>query len=308
MSKGKWDKTNIQSLTGKVIIVTGGNSGLGYESVKAFAGKGASVVLASRREEKGREASDKISEDFPAADIKVMKLDLADLSSVESFAANFRTGYDRLDILMNNAGIMTTPYFTTRDGFEGQMGTNHLGHFALTGRLLDIIMSSPGSRIVNVSSSAHKAGKMDFDNLLFEKGKGYSPMKAYGRSKLANLLFTYELQRRLEEAGSDTSCLAAHPGFSSTNLVRYINKKFIYKLLSPFMSLISQSAAMGALPQIRAAVDPDARGGEYYGPGGFGGMKGCPVRVKSNSASHNMDDARKLWELSEELTGVRYQI
>ncbi|MFO7923595.1 MAG: SDR family NAD(P)-dependent oxidoreductase, partial [Bacteroidales bacterium] len=163
MSKGKWDKTNIPPLTGKVIIVTGGNSGLGYESVKAFAEKGASVVLASRREEKGREASDKIIEDFPAADIKVMKLDLADLSSVESFAASFRSAYDRLDILLNNAGIMTTPYFTTRDGFEGQMGTSHLGHFALTLRLLDLIMSSPGSRIVNVSSSAHKAGKMDFD-------------------------------------------------------------------------------------------------------------------------------------------------
>ncbi|MDZ7740119.1 MAG: oxidoreductase [Bacteroidales bacterium] len=306
MSKEKWNRENIPDLAGKVIIVTGGNSGLGYESVKAFAANGARVILASRSEEKGREASEKIIKDFPDADIRIMKLDLADLSSVESFAASFRAGYDRLDILMNNAGIMTTPYFRTRDGFEGQMGTNHFGHFALTGRLMDIIMSSAGSRIVNVSSSAHRAGKMDFDNLLFEDGRAYSPMKAYGRSKLANLLFTYELQRRLESAGSDTASLAAHPGLSATNLMRYIDKKVLYKLFSPLVSLVAQSAAMGALPQIRAAVDPDARGGEYYGPGGFGGMKGYPVRVKSNSASHNMDDARKLWELSEELTGVKW--
>lgn len=308
MGKGKWDKTNIPSLTGKVIIVTGGNSGLGYESVKAFAEKGARVILASRSEEKGRKASDKISKDFAGADINVMRLDLTDLSSVESFAANFRTSYDSLDILLNNAGIMTTPYFTTRDGFEGQMGTNHLGHFALTGRLLDIIISSPGSRIVNVSSTAHKAGKMDFDNLLFKNGKAYSPMKAYARSKLANLLFTYELHRRLEAAGSDTVCLAAHPGLSVTGLMRYIDKNFFYKLLRPLMPLVAQSAAMGALPQIRAAVDPDARGGEYYGPGGFSGMKGYPVRLDSSAASHNMDDARKLWKLSEDLTGVKFHL
>ncbi len=149
---------------------------------------------------------------------------------------------------------------------------------------------------------------MDFDNLLFEDGRDYSPMKAYGRSKLANLLFTYELQRRLEAAGSNTASLAAHPGFSLTNLMRYIDKKVLYKLFSPLVSLVAQSAAMGALPQIRAAVDPHALGGEYYGPGGFNGMKGYPVRVESNSASHNTDDARKLWKMSEELTGVKYRV
>ncbi len=306
MSQDKWDKTNIPSLKNKVIIVTGGNSGLGYESVKAFAGKGATVILSSRREDKGREASDKIRQDFPAADIKVMKLDLADLASVEAFASNFRAGYDRLDILMNNAGIMTTPYFTTRDGFEGQMGTNHLGHFALTLRLRDIIKKTAGARVVNVSSNAHKIGRMDFDNLLFEGGKSYSPMKAYGRSKLANLLFTYELQRRFEANAMDAIAVGAHPGTSLTNLYRYIKSKFFFRLLHPLISVLSQDAEMGALPQIRAAVDPDVKGGEYYGPSGFGEVKGYPERTSSSRASYSIEDARKLWEISEKLTGVKW--
>ena len=171
--------------------------------------------------------------------------------------------------------------FRTRDGFEGQMGTNHLGHFALTDHLVDLLRKTKGARLVNVSSNAHKFGRMDFDNLLFEDGRAYSPMKAYGRSKLSNLLFTYELQRRFEEKGIDAIALAVHPGFSETRLVRYIDKKFIYKLFRPLISSLAQSAAMGALPQIRAAVDPDARGGEYYGPDGYGEMKGYPVNLQS---------------------------
>ncbi|MEE4214388.1 MAG: oxidoreductase, partial [Bacteroidales bacterium] len=297
MSKQVWDKRNIPDLSGKVIIVTGGNSGLGYESVKAFAEKGAEVILASRSAGRGEEARASILKDVPEARIEVMTLDMADLSSVKAFSREFKKKYDRLDILMNNAGIMTTPYFRTRDGFEGQMGTNHIGHFALTAHLMDLLKRTKGARVVNVSSNAHKAGKMDFDNLLFEEGKGYSPMKAYGRSKLSNLLFTYELQRWFDENGIDAIALAAHPGFSETNLVRYIDKKVAYRIFKPLVSLMAQSAAMGALPQIRAAVDPGVTGGEYYGPSGIGEMKGYPVRVRSNGKTHDREDARRLWEV-----------
>ena len=305
MTIHKWDKTNIPDLSGKVILVTGGNIGLGYESVKAFAEKGAEVILASRSDKRGEEAKTKILETAPDSIISVMKLDMADLYCIKSFSDEFKKKYDRLDVLLNNAGIMIPPYFRTKDGFEGQMGTNHLGHFALTGHLMDLLKRTKGARVVNVSSNAHKAGRMDFDNLLFEDGEGYKPMKAYGRSKLSNLLFTYELQRRFESDGTDAIAVAAHPGFSDTNLVRYIDKKIYYKIFSPLISLMAQSAAMGALPQIRAAVDPEVKGGEYYGPSGRGEMKGYPVKVSSNGVSHDIETASKLWEVSEELTGVR---
>lgn len=307
MSKQVWDKRNIPDLSGKVIIVTGGNSGLGYESVKAFAEKGAEVILASRSATRGEEARASLLKDVPEGKIDVMTLDMADLSSIKAFSQEFKKKHDRLDVLMNNAGIMTTPYFRTRDGFEGQMGTNHLGHFALTAHLMDLLKRTKGARVVNVSSNAHKAGKMDFDNLLFEEGKGYSPMKAYGRSKLSNLLFTYELQRWFDKNGIEAIALAAHPGFSETNLVRYIDKKVVYRIFKPLVSLMAQSANMGALPQIRAAVDPGVIGAEYYGPSGMGEMKGYPVRVKSNGKTHDREDARKLWEVSEELTGVKIE-
>lgn len=308
MSKDKWTYNDMPDLKGKVVIVTGGNSGLGLESVRIMAEKGAEVILASRSREKGEDAKSEILKDLPDARITVMRLDMVDLECIKTFSEEFKKSYDRLDILMNNAGIMTTPYFKTKDGFEGQMGTNHLGHFALTAHLIGLIKKTEGARVVNVSSNAHKAGKMDFDNLLFEEGKDYSPMKAYGRSKLSNLLFTYELQRRLESNGTDAIAVAAHPGFSRTNLIRYIDKKTAFKILSPLVYPISQSAEMGALPQVRAAVDPTVKGGEYYGPDGFGQMKGYPVKVKSNSASLDNEAARKLWEASEELTGVELRV
>jgi NAD(P)-dependent dehydrogenase (short-subunit alcohol dehydrogenase family) len=298
----KWTLNDMPGLTGKVVIVTGGNSGLGYESVKALAGKGAEVILASRSLEKGKEAKDRIG-NVPGK-IIVMQLDLADFDSVKGFAAEFSNKYRRLDVLLNNAGIMISPYFLTKDGLEGQNGINHFGHFALTGQLIGLLKSTPGSRIVNVSSNAHKYGSMDFENLLFENGKGYSPLKSYSRSKLANLLFTYELQRKLSSIGSDTIAVASHPGASKTNLVRYVEGKWWFKLLTPLTGLMAQDAAQGALPQIRAAVDPNVRGGEYYGP--HKGMKGYPVLVSSNSASHNEEDAKKLWEVSEKITGVHY--
>jgi NAD(P)-dependent dehydrogenase (short-subunit alcohol dehydrogenase family) len=308
MNKEKWTTANIPDLTGKVIIVSGGNSGLGYESVKAFADKGAEVILASRSVEKGETAKAEIQKGNPTGKIEVMKLDLADLKGIKGFIEEFKSKYDRLDVLLNNAGIMMSPYFKTKDGFEAQMGINHLGHFELTGQLLDLIKKTPESRVVNVSSGAHKSGSMDFDNLLFEDGTDYSPIRAYGRSKLANLLFTYELQRRFEKSNLDSIAIASHPGFSSTNLARYMVKKLFVRLLFPLSHLISQSAAMGALTQIRAAVDPAVRGGDYYGPKkGKSEMTGYPQRVESNAASHNAVDALKLWEASEKLTGVSYQ-
>jgi NAD(P)-dependent dehydrogenase (short-subunit alcohol dehydrogenase family) len=301
----KWKVNNMTDLDGKVIIVTGGNSGLGYESVKAFTGKGARVILTSRNIKKGEAAKSDIMKAYPEGNIDVMELDLMDLDSTRSFVSRFRETYDRLDVLMNNAGIMMTPYSNTKDGFESQMGTNHLGHFALTGLLLELIKNTPGSRVVNVSSSGHRFGTMDFDNLLFDNGKDYSPMKAYGRSKLANLLFTYELQRHFEAHNIDAEALTAHPGGSRTNLDRYLKGKFWYYLLWPLAYLLTMDQAQGALSQIRASVDKAAVGGQYYGP--HRNMTGYPVVVQSNEASHSREDALRQWEMSEELTGISFE-
>lgn len=306
MNRENWTTDHIPELSGKVIIVTGGNSGLGFESVKAFAGKGAHVVLACRSEAKGEKARSEIRTLHPEATIEVEKLDLADLSSVRRFAGNFINHHSRLDVLLNNAGIMTTPYFRTKDDFEGQMGTNHLGHFALTGLLLPVIRKTPGARVVTVSSMAHKGGKMDFSNLLFEQGTGYSPMKAYSRSKLANLLFTYELQRLFEAHGDSNKAVAAHPGISQTDLFRYLDEKWYFRMVQPLFRAFTQDGQAGALPQIRASVDPDVKGGAFFGPSGFFEMRGSPVRVKSNGVSKNREVAKRLWDVSEELTGVAY--
>jgi len=297
-----WTTDNIPDLTGKTIIVTGGNSGLGYESVKAFAQKGAHVILASRSIDKGKAAKNEMGN--VNGSIEVMQLDLGDFASVKNFADKFKEKFEKLDVLLNNAGIMTTPYFTTKDGLEGQMGTNHFGHFALTGHLFELIKNTPDSRIVNVSSAGHKAGKMDFDNLLFDGGKGYGRMKSYGRSKLSNLLFTYELQRRFEKAGINSIAVASHPGGTQTNLDRHINNKLWFKVLTPLFKMMTMKQEQGALSQIRACTDTEVKGGEYYGPNK--GMKGWPVKVESNEASHNTEDAKKLWAISEEKTGIKY--
>lgn len=304
MSVENWTIKNIPELKGKIIIVTGGNSGLGLESVKAFSEKGAEVILACRSVEKGEEAKSNIEKSKMTGKIVVMKLDLMDLASIINFATKFKENFNRLDVLLNNAGIMTTPYFLTKDGFEGQMGTNHLGHFVLAASLFDLIKSTPKARIVNISSAAHKQGKMDFDNLLFENAKDYSPLKSYGRSKLSNLLFTYELQRRIAANGIDAISVAAHPGVAQTNLARHLEGKWWFNLLTPIFKMISQDQASGALPGIRASVDSAVKGGEYYGP--HKGMKGFPIVVTSNEASHNLEDARKLWDASEKLTHVKF--
>lgn len=307
MSSQNWTTKNIPDLSGKVIIVTGGNSGLGLESVKAFAEKGAEVILACRNREKGENAKAKIIAGKCKGKIMVMTLDLMNLSSVKNFAIQIKQQYKQLDVLLNNAGIMATPYFLTTDGFEAQLGTNHLGHFALTLQLIEIIKNTPKSRVVTVSSIAHKTGKMNFENLMFENGKGFKPMKAYGQSKLANLLFTYELQRYFEANKIDSMALAAHPGGSNTNLASHLDSKWYFKLIAPIARNAMQSAAKGALPQIRASVDINVNGGEYYGPNGFKELMGFPIIVKSTTASYNLNDAKKLWLLSEELTGVKIE-
>ena len=301
-----WTTADIPDLAGKVIIVTGANSGIGFEAAKEFARSHAQVILACRSMAKAQVALDAITAELPDACATIMQLDLASQSSIHQFADEFLTRYDRLDVLVNNAGIMMVPYGVTEDGFERQLGTNHLGHFALTGLLIDRLRSTPGSRVVNVSSGAHRMGVMDFSNLNYDGGIDYSPTGAYGRSKLANLLFTYELQRRYEANGVDAIAVAAHPGISDTNLGAHLYDRWYVKLFAPLTGRLFQGAEMGALPTIRAAVDPGVVGADYYGPDGFMEQRGYPVLVPSSAASHNLDDAVRLWQVSEELTGVHY--
>jgi NAD(P)-dependent dehydrogenase (short-subunit alcohol dehydrogenase family) len=301
----QWNLLRIGDQTGKTVIITGANSGIGYEAAKALAGNGAAVILASRNSQKAETALSQIREEFPEAKIDFIPLDLASLASIKDFADQFSTKYDRLDVLLNNAGIMMVPYGITEDGFERQMGINHFGHFALTGLLMEHLLNTPKARVVNISSNAHHGGEIDFSDLLYHGG-GYSPMGAYQRSKLANMLFTYELKRRLEDHGADTLALAAHPGISATGLADHFVAQSLSWLVRGAMRLMFQSAEMGALPGLRAAVDPGARSGEYYGPEGKGEKSGYPVVVSSNPRSQDPDDARRLWEISEKLTGIKY--
>ena len=307
LAADKWTVADIPDLSGKVIIVTGANSGIGYEAAMEFARHGAETILASRSIEKGMAALAAIQVMLPDAAVELMSLDLASLASVRAFAADFMARYGRLDVLVNNAGIMMVPYQLTEDGFESQFGTNHLGHFALTGLLSDLLLTTPGSRVVNISSIGHRNGEMDFDNLMYEGGVGYGSQAAYGRSKLANILFTNELQRRYEAAGVDAIAVAAHPGISNTNLAAHLyEERWYIKMAMPLATLLLQSAAMGALPTLRAAVDPAVKGGDYYGPDGFKEQRGYPVLVQSSDACYNLADAQRLWEVSEELTGVSF--
>lgn len=296
----EWTADSIPDLTGKVSIVTGANCGLGYEDARALTRKGATVILACRDKDKGEEALSRIGMENPEATVELMQLDLADLASIRRFADEFKSKHERLDILINNAGLMMPPFMKTEDGFELQFGTNHLGHFALTGLLLDLIIGTPKARVATVSSVGHRiGGKIDFDNLNGERG--YGRQAAYAQSKLANLLFTYELQRRFEAAGVDAIAAAAHPGLSLTSLGRY-GPRWVDKLVSFF----SQKPEMGALPALYAATASGVQGGDYYGPRGFTERTGYPTRVRSSKRSHDMTVAARLWTVSEELTGVRY--
>jgi len=300
MSKHNWNAKLLGDQTGRVAIVTGSNSGIGFETARVLAEKGATVVMACRNLEKAGPKADEIRSAHPGANVEVMELDLSDLDSVRRFAEAFRARHSRLDLLINNAGIMVPPYGQTEQGFETQFGVNHLGHFALTGSLLDLITNTRGSRIVTVSSVAHYLGKIQFSDLNWEKG--YKAQPAYGQSKLANLLFTYELQRRLAAAGKDTLAVAAHPGWTETNLQAHAKGvKFMNRFLA-------QKPLMGALPTLYAATEPSVNGAEYYGPSGFMEMNGPPKRVKSNKRSYDQNVAKQLWDVSEELTGVHFQI
>ncbi|AKK30207.1 short-chain dehydrogenase [Mycobacterium sp. EPa45] len=294
-----WSLADIPDQTGRTAVITGANTGLGYETAHALAGKGARLVLAVRNLDKGKAAADLIGRRYPGADVSLQELDLTSLESIRAAAEQLRAGHDSIDLLVNNAGVMMSPRQTTKDGFELQFGTNHLGHFAFTGLLLDRLLASPGSRVVTVSSVGHRGGWIRFNDLQSERS--YNRALAYGQSKLANLLFTYELQRRL--AGTGTIAAAAHPGGSSSELSRYMPGP----VRSAF-GLIEQSTEMGALPQLRAATDPTVRGGQYYGPGGFLEMRGYPKLVSSNRRSHDTAAQHRLWAISEELTGVVYPL
>ncbi|MEP6847860.1 MAG: oxidoreductase [Acidobacteriota bacterium] len=301
MSKEKWNAENIPDQTETVVIVTGSSSGIGYEAARVLANKNAEVTIAVRSREKGEAAVDKIRGQKKDAKVELMLLDLADLASIRSFSDEFKRKYSRLDRLINNAGVMIPPYGKTKDGFELQFGTNHLGHFALTAQLIGILTATAGSRIVNVSSGAHKAGKIDFNDLTWEK-RGYSSWRAYGMSKIANLYFTYELNRRLKASGPDSIANAAHPGYTATELQRTMPLAVLAN------ALFAQDISMGALPTLRAAYDIDSKGGDYYGPNGFMEMRGSPVKVDSNELSKDKVIAEKLWQVSEDLTGAKFDL
>lgn len=299
-----WNTTDIPDQSGRVAIVTGANTGLGLETAKALAAHGAHVVLAVRNAEKGQAAADAITAAHSQADVRLQSLDLSSLESIRRASDELKSRYDKIDLLINNAGVMWTEKSTTADGFELQFGTNHLGHYAFTGLLLDHLLPVEGSRVVTVSSIGHRIrAAIHFDDLQWERN--YDRVAAYGQSKLANLLFTYELQRRL--AGTNTAALAAHPGGSNTELARNspLWVRAVFNVVAP---LLVQGADMGALPTLRAATDPAALGGQYYGPDGFMEQRGNPKVVASSEQSYDLDLQRRLWSVSEELTDVVFPV
>jgi NAD(P)-dependent dehydrogenase (short-subunit alcohol dehydrogenase family) len=300
----KWTAADIPDQTGRTAVITGANTGLGFETAAALAGRGARVVLAVRNLEKGKQATARITAATPGAEVELQELDLTSLESVRAAAAQLRSDHDRIDLLINNAGVMYTPKSTTKDGFELQFGTNHLGHFAFTGLLLDRLLPVAGSRVVTVSSMGHRIrAAIHFDDLQWERR--YSRVGAYGQSKLANLLFTYELQRRLAPHGT-TIAVAAHPGGSNTELMRNLPR--LVAAVSSLVEPLMQDADLGALPTLRAATDPAVLGGQYFGPDGFQEIRGYPKVVASSAQSHDLELQRRLWAVSEELTGVVYPV
>jgi NAD(P)-dependent dehydrogenase (short-subunit alcohol dehydrogenase family) len=304
-----WTEVDIPDLHGKSAVVTGANTGLGFQTAQLLAAHGADVVLACRNTAKADTAADRIRSRIPGSRVRTVPLDLASLASIQEAASRLRAGHQRLDLLINNAGRVNPKFTRTEDGFEATFGINHLGTFALTGQVLDLLLATPGSRIVTVSSVGHRRGSIHFDDLQFSRG--YRSQHAYFQSKLANLMFTYELQRRLASAGAAAIALAAHPGNARTEFGREM-PAFVRVMMSPRLWLLTswlmQSAESSALSIVRAATDPNARGGEYYGPGGWNEFTGPPQRVDSAPSSHDPHAQRRLWEESERLTGITYRI
>ena len=304
----QWTQNDIPDLTGKVVVITGANSGLGLESTKVIAAKGATVVMACRNPAKAEKAKAEVLQQVPNAKLDLMQLDNASLASVRAFADAFKAKYDRLDILLNNAGVMAIPRSETQDGFEMQLGVNHLGHFALTGLLLDVITRTPGARIHNTSSSAAFTGAVNFDDLMGKQE--YGRWTAYGQSKLANVFFSNELNKRLKAAGHDTISNSSHPGLVMTNLQTNsveqsgngLLERVLYRIAGP---LLAQDVSMGVLPQLMAATAPDAKGGVFYGPKTFR-VRGYPAEQHANDAADDAAALKRFWEMSEELTGVHY--
>jgi hypothetical protein len=307
-----WTTNDIPDQSGKTILITGANSGIGYEAAKALVDKGAHVVLACRSRSKAEDAVAQIEAGEPSGSTEILEMDLADLDSVKQAADTFLASHERLDALVNNAGLMATPKQLTVQGVEMQFGVNHLGHFALTGHLLDVLAASgtddEPARVVSVSSQAHRPGKIDFDNL--DASKSYNPWRAYAQSKLANLLFMCELDDRCDDADLHITSAAAHPGGSETNLGNepagdVVSR--VLKLAQPFVNKFAmQSAAMGALPTLRAVADPDVEGGDYFGPDGFNELKGHPTKVDMSKRATDDDLAERLWDVSVGLSQVSY--
>jgi NAD(P)-dependent dehydrogenase (short-subunit alcohol dehydrogenase family) len=305
----RWTAADIPNLTGKTAIVTGATAGLGLVAATELAAHGAVVTMAVRDVARGEKVARAIIDAYPEAEVSVSSLDLMSLASVREFASGYVKGHKRLDILINNAGIMGLPQReVTADGFEAQFGTNHLGHFALTGLLMPLIAKTKGARVVTVSSNLHKTGRMNFDDLMGEKS--YKPWAAYGQSKLANLLFTSELQRRLTKAKVDAIATAAHPGWSNTSLMKSGpmkgRSKFMLDLGQWVTDRMAQPGTMGALNELYAATAPDVRGNDYFGPDGKSEQKGYPRKVDRSTFAKNEADAKRLWDVSEKLTGVSY--
>ena len=302
----KWTAEAIPALPGRTFVVTGANSGLGLEATRLLAAHGAHVVMTARDRIKGEAAAARIGQDVPGASLELRTLDLADLDSVRVFAKELDDDGVEVDVLINNAGVMMTPQLRTKQGFELQFGTNHLGHFALTGLLLEKLATRSDPRVVTVSSTLHKQGRIDFDDLMLTKG--YNPGVAYAQSKLANLLFGLELQRRLEAAGSPIRSLMAHPGYSATNLQTSGPtgwRRTLGRLANPIMA---QKPAIGALPEVRAAVAPDVAGGQYYGSPKMMESRGYPELVQPSKRAQDPAVAARLWEESEKLTGVVFPL
>jgi NAD(P)-dependent dehydrogenase (short-subunit alcohol dehydrogenase family) len=304
-----WTAQDVGDQTGQIAVITGANSGLGLETARVLAAHGATVVLAGRDPGRTAAAADGLRAQLADASVQTAELDLASLDSIRTAAADLTARFPRLDLLINNAGVMFTPYGLTKDGYELQFGTNHIGHYALTGLLMPSLLAVHGSRVVTLSSNGHRAGRMNFADL--QSSRHYNRYAAYGKSKLANLLFTYELQRRLTAARKHTLALAAHPGTARTELTRHMSALSNAAMNPRFAAINSwwvQDAKMGALPALRAATDPDAIGGTYYGPDGFMELTGYPVVVASSARSQNREDQRRLWVESEQLTGITYPV